>query len=448
MRPLFLVLCSFSAFAGPKVIAVIPPENAAQAGPSVDLETKLGHSEDVTIISRGAQLEILRGVALKPTTKVDDKLAVRIGRLSGADVVVYGAPFKLCRLPAGACAAAGSAEAVLQEIGAKPAAAPAEGWADETKSAQALAAYASCRAAVSLAIEQVAIKGRKAQAKNIDADCKKAVSADAAYAPAKAALAAANALEGDANAEGELRDAMEKLPTDWIPATALFHLLVGSERHQDALDALAGAEQRAPQLLDLKRLRAERLFQMDQFKEAQPELEAALKLAPRSPYLHWRLSYTLHMAGNDEAAVAHAEEASRLAAGGNAFYDEEYASRLIDVGRYAEAQAVLEPLRRSDPTWGRVALRLGYALHKQGKSKEALPLFAAAAKAKPRDPREKDDKTLAALDTARAHAKLGDANAAFKQLQALKAEGALSAVELKDSDFDAIRGDARFAALQ
>lgn len=449
MRPLLLAaLLPLSSLAAPKVIAVIPPDAAGQGGPAVDLETKLGHAEDVTLISRGAQLEILRGLKLQPSAKVDEKLALKIGRLSGADVVVFGSPFKVCRLPDGSCAGAASVEAALTAIGAKPAANPGgEPFPDETKSAAALNAYASCRAAVSAAIEQVAIKGRKASAKGIDGDCKKAVAADPAYAPAKAALAAAKALQGDPNSEVELREAMDALPNDWVPATALVYLMALSERHQDALDALAGAEQRAPQLLDLKRLRAERLFNMDMFKEAQPEFEAALKLAPRSPFLHWRLSYTLHMSGDDAAAVKHAEQASQLSGGDHPFYQEEYASRLIDVGRYEEAQKVLEPLRKADKTWGRVALRLGYALHMQGKSKEALPLFAEAAKSKPRDHRERDDKALAEIDLARAHAKSGNADAAFKQLQALKAAGALSEFDLKNADFDGLRADPRFAAL-
>jgi hypothetical protein len=92
MRPLLFVLLPCSAFAASKVIAVIPPDNAAQGGPSVELETKLGHSEDVTLISRGAQLEILRGLSLKKETKVDERLATKIGKLSGADGVVFGAP--------------------------------------------------------------------------------------------------------------------------------------------------------------------------------------------------------------------------------------------------------------------------------------------------------------------------------------------------------------------
>ena len=449
MRALLVSVClPLSALAAPKVVAVIPPDDASKGGAAVDLETKLGHSEDVTIISRGAQLEILRGLKLQPSTKVDEKLALKIGRLSGADAVVFGAPFKVCRLPEGSCAPAATAESAMTAIGVKPVANPdSEAFADETKSAAALNAYASCRAAVSAAIEQVAIKGRKASVKGIDGDCKKALAADPAYAPAKAALAAAKALQGDPNSEVELREAMEALPTDWVPATALVYLLVLSERHNDALEALAGAEQRAPHLLDLKRLRAERLFSMDMFKEAQPEFEAALKLAPRSPYLHWRLSYTLHMSGDDAEAVKHAEQASQLSGGDHPFYQEEYASRLIDVGRYEEAQKVLEPLRKADKAWGRVALRLGYALHMQGKSKEALPLFAEAAKSKPRDPRERDDKALAEIDLARAHAKAGNADAAFKQLQALKAGGALSELDLKNADFDGLRSDPRFGQL-
>lgn len=447
---LLLVLLAVPSLAAPKVVMVVPPQNAALAGPAVELETRLGHSDEVSLISRGAQLEILRGLGLKKEAKVDDKLLLRLAQLSGADAAITGVAgaFRLCRQPEGTCAAVeGKDEAVFAAIGAKPPAPRSEPWPDETKSAAALTAYASCRAAVSAAIEQAAIKGRKAVTKGLDADCKKALAADPAFLPAKAALAAAHALQGDESGEADLREALDQLPTDSIPAAALVYLLSANELHQDALDALTGAEQRAPHSIDLKRLRAERLFGMDMFAEARPIFESALALAPRSPYLNWRLSYALHMASNDAEALKHAELASQVSGGDHPFYQEEYASRLIDVGRYAEAQKVLEPLRRADPKWGRVALRLGYALHLQGNSKAALPLFVEASKAKPREPRERDDKALADFDIARAQAKLGNKDAAFKQLQALKAAGALSAIELKEADFDGLRSDPRFGAL-
>ena len=69
----------------------------------------------------------------------------------------------------------------------------------------------------------------------------------------------------------------------------------------------------------------------------------------------------LHMSANDIEAVKHAELASQLSGGDHPFYQEEYGSRLIDVARWADAQAVLEKLRKTEPKWGRVALRLGYA---------------------------------------------------------------------------------------
>src|SRR6185436_9185276 len=123
-----------------------------------------------------------------------------------------------------------------------------------------------------------------------------------------------------------------------------------------------------------------------------------------------------HMSGNDAEAVKHAEQASQLSGGDHPFYQEEYASRLIDTGSFAAAQKILEPLRKADKAWGRIALRLGYALHMQGRSKDALPLLTEAAKAKPRDAREKEDKAIAEIDIARAQAKAGNTDAAFKQL--------------------------------
>ena len=429
---------------------------ADSSADGVALETRLGHSPDVTLISRGSQLEILRGLKLGANAKLTDALAQKLGRLAGADAVLWFTGDKAkralrwCR--AAACedlptSDAPADAAVLSALGAAAPGPRATDWPDETKSAAALAAYAEWRAGVSVAVEQAAVKGRESKTKGLDAPCKKALLADAAYAPAKAGLAAARALAGDANGEHDLREALILLPTDPLPAAALVHLLVEKDRVREALDALKAAEKEAPNSLDLKRLRAERLFAMDMFADAQPAFEGALALAPKSPYLNWRLSYTLHMQSQDAKALEHAQAASEQSGGTHPFYQEEYASRLIDVGRFADAKAVLEPLRKDDPKWGRVALRLGWCLLRLGDAKAALPLFAEAAAAKPRDKREGEDAALARLDLARADAKLGDAAAAFKELDALKAAGKLNAVDLKDPDLDALRADPRFGKL-
>jgi tetratricopeptide (TPR) repeat protein len=449
------VVVPFAAFAEPRVIAVLPPQSAALGGPSIDLETRLGHSPDVTLISRGAQLEIIRGLQLKKDPKPDDKLALKLGKLAGCDAVVTGVEgtWRLCRLPEGTCSgvdganAEAAATSVLAKVGAKAPPARSEPWPDETKSAEALTAYASCRAAVSLAIEQLAIKGRQTKLKGLDRDCKVALNADGSYAQPKAALAAAQALQADSTADIDLDVAIEDMPNDPLPPAALVYMLLSTDREQDALKTLAAAEKRAPQALDLKRLRAERLFNLGQYKEAEPVFEAALKLAPRSPYLHWRLAYTLHMDGSDAEALKHAELASQLSGGDHPFYQEEYASRLVDVGRYEDAQKILEPLRKADKGWGRIALRLGQALHMQGKSKEGLTLLAEASKAKPRDPREKEDALLAERFMVRAQAKLGAADVALKHLAQMKAAGTLNAADLKNEDFDSVRDDPRFAEL-
>jgi hypothetical protein len=153
------------------------------------------------------------------------------------------------------------------------------------------------------------------------------------------------------------------------------------------------------------------------------------------------------MESNDAEALKHAELASQLSGGDHPFYQEEYASRLVDVGRFEDAQKILEPLRKADKGWGRVALRLGQVLHLQGKSKEGLTLLAEASKAKPRDPREKDDNLLAEALMVRAQAKLGAADVVFKHLAQMKAAGTMTAVDLKNEDFDGVRDDPRFAEL-
>ena len=447
-------LTATAAHAEHRVLLVVPPDSVEQAGDAIDVETRLGHSPDVSLISRAAQLEILRGLKKDPSAHVDDAVALQLAQLSGADGVVLCTPvaWRLCTASTGACAkvdgdAATAAAAVLSQLKAGAPEARTTPWPDDTKNAEARAAYAQCRTRVSVALEQEAVKGRKTQVKGLDADCKKALAADSAYAPAQAALAAARALQGDAGAEKALRRALLTLPTDPLPAEALIHLLVEKDRSTEALETLAVAETSAKNSIDLRRLRGERLFAMDMFAEALPSFWSALQLAPRSPYLHWRLSYTLHMKADNAEALRHAQAASELTGGQHPFYQEEYASRLIDNGKYAEAQAILETLRKADPSWGRVALRLGYALHMQGKSKDALPLLSEAIKAKPREHREEEDHGLAMIDLARVDAKLGDVEGAFAQLNKIKDDEKLDIFELKDADFDGIRADPRFASL-
>ncbi len=441
------------AFASHRVVAVIPPPKDGAL--AVDVEIRLGHSPDVSLISRGSQLEILRGLSLTPETPVDESLALQLGQLSGADAVIYGSSTKLrvCKIESEACHdlsiadGAALASQILTDIGATAPAPRVTPWPDEQKNRAALAAYADCRWAVSLALERTAVKGHKAKLKGLDAACKKAVTLDTSYPPAKAALAAVRALSGDATAEHDLSEALVILPTDALAPEALVNLLVEKDRAREAIDQLSAAEKLAPTSIDLRRLRAERLFRMDMFGRALPPFQEALALAPRSPYLHWRLAYTLHMQGDDAAALGHAETASRLAGGKHPFYQEEYASRLIDLGRYAEAQALLEPLYKNDPAWGRVALRLGYVMHKLGNSKGALPLFAKAAMAKPRDHREENDNVVARLDLARAHARLGETEFAYQELLELKKAGKLNMADLQDADFAGMRTEARFSGL-
>src|SRR5262249_1862700 len=148
------------------------------------------------------------------------------------------------------------------------------------------------------------------------------------------------------------------------------------------------------------------------------------------------LSYAAYVKEDVAVSLEHAERASALSGGEHAYLQAEYASRLIDAEKYAPALALLEPLRKADPSWGRGALRLGFALHKSGKSREALPHLEAALKAEPRNDREQFDHTLAAVDLARVHAVLGESDAAIKVLSALAKEGKLEPIALKDADFD------------
>ena len=78
----------------------------------------------IDVITGPSDAVVIRGLALKKDTKVDDKLALRLGQLSGADATITGGPgaWKLCRQSEATCTAldakdaAAAAKAVLDAM--------------------------------------------------------------------------------------------------------------------------------------------------------------------------------------------------------------------------------------------------------------------------------------------------------------------------------------------
>ena len=151
----------------------------------------------------------------------------------------------------------------------------------------------------------------------------------------------------------------------------------------------------------------------------------------------------LHAKGRHAESCTLAERAARLG-DSVAHYQLEYGSRLIDLGRFAEAVAVLTPLYDADGRWGRAALRLGYAQLRLGKVQEAIALLKTVEGTTPRTPYEQNDRRLARLDLAQAFARAGRGDEALTTLESIRRDFGLAEIELQDKDFDPLRAQPRF----
>lgn len=107
---------------------------------------------------------------------------------------------------------------------------------------------------------------------------------------------------------------------------------------------------------------------------------------------------------------------------------------------WAKAAPAYQALAKANPSNGQAWFRLGYALHEMGQYQEALNAYeqARAAGWTP---------AAVAYRSARAYAKMGNADKATEMLSQLAQGGFQSAALLEgDADLQSLRADARFAA--
>ncbi len=110
---------------------------------------------------------------------------------------------------------------------------------------------------------------------------------------------------------------------------------------------------------------------------------------------------------------------------------------------YAAAAAAYKVVAEADAKSAEAWFRLGYALHATNKIEEALPAHLKAAEIK------SAAAPVAMYNVACAYALLGKTDDAFAWLDKAVAGGFANVVQLrKDSDFDKIRADPRFAKVE
>lgn len=275
------------------------------------------------------------------------------------------------------------------------------------------------------------------------------------FAPAHQRLGVACVRRGELErAEAAFRATVELAPREAHGHVGLAQVALANDAPDVALEHLARALERAPDDKLAHYLRGTALVRLERAAEAEPELRLGANADVR--YLR----------------DAGAAEVDRYAVGPTRTLDK--ALRALNGGKVAEAIALLEAQRASDPTAQKILVTLGTAYARAGRVDDALAVFADAGRNDPRDPlvpinvaacefdRGRFDACVAAADAAlalqadlapahlvrgAALAKLGrldEALAAMRRAAALDPKGVRARVELGRTAARA--GDHRAAA--
>ena len=127
------------------------------------------------------------------------------------------------------------------------------------------------------------------------------------------------------------------------------------------------------------------LLAAGRLREAEAELQAAVRLEPANPRGHLNLAVIAHQTGRIKEAVAFAERA-RVCAPHDARVLSSLGSLLDEVGRSAEGLLMLEEAVRLDPRLPEAWLNLGVLLAKSGQLTRAESCFEQALRLRPGDP--------------------------------------------------------------
>jgi len=422
-----------------RTVAVVSDGRAPEAAA---LELELSRQADTVLVLEPSQQDALRLMGRTDASGLDEAATLRLGRLSGAEtVVVLGSSGRSCATATARCTSfdgtMAAARAAVSVSAPTLPAAPTDA---------VLRDYAECRGAVLRELDAVAIQGTRTASGQVPAACER-VGNVANFVPGKAALATARTLAG--GSWEALPRLGREVPDDALVGPVLAWAVLSDESLSSGARAalLVDALAVAPRSVELARVVGEFHYRMDDLDMAQVELSRAAALAPRAPALLSRQSYVLHAKGRHAESCTLAERAARL--GDNVpHYQLEYGSRLIDLGRFAEAVAVLTPLHQADAGWGRAALRLGYAQLRLGQVEASIALLKTVETSTPRTPYEQNDRRLARLDLAQALARAGRADEAIGTLESIKRDFGLAEIELQDKDFDPLRAQPRFEALR
>jgi tetratricopeptide (TPR) repeat protein len=250
----------------------------------------------------------------------------------------------------------------------------------ETASAEAMTAYLTCYA--TLVEQPMGLReAHVVDAKRIAAArkrCEAAVSLDATFAPAWAALSLASALAFENEAAAEAL-AKARAIDAYVPMTPIAHYWLATrfKSNPEGAAVLNAAVARAPGALILLTYLGEHLNITKDYQGALDAWDQYLALGIDSPHALVQKGYALSHLGRIDEAVRVSEEAQRKDPT-SLDIRLELAGRLIDAKKLEAAEAVLKPMLDEAGVTGEIMLRLGWVNLLVKRDEEALRLFKRA----------------------------------------------------------------------
>jgi tetratricopeptide (TPR) repeat protein/TolB-like protein len=214
----------------------------------------------------------------------------------------------------------------------------------------------------------------------------------------------------------------------------------------EAARLLADAVVKRPGLLLMRGYLGEMYSLLGNHQMAMAVFDAYASAAPRQPWVLAQRGYAKTKSGDKKGAVADSEAAVKMVPESVAL-NVQLASRYIDVGDLASAEAALHKVEPIFPTETRIYVRLGYIYLLQGKDDLAIAASEKAVSLSKSRWGERD-RLYAHLNLARAYGHKGELDKSLQNLDQAVAAGLWTLQEVeKDPKLAAVRADPRYKQL-
>jgi Flp pilus assembly protein TadD len=181
-----------------------------------------------------------------------------------------------------------------------------------------------------------------------------------------------------------LAESVARWPDDWVLWCLTAQCEIQSGHAEDALDPARRATVLRPTDEWPHRLSAISLRIRGDHAGARSAALEAVRLDPQDPAVHINLARTLVAAGDLEGAHRAAATAWRLDPASPRTH-EAMGAVLFAMGRWTEAEGAYRRVVADEPENANALNELGRAVHRQGRDRDAVELYAAAARLNPRE---------------------------------------------------------------